>query len=156
MNIENLLFEITKYSSNNEVKNFSTLHFLEYIRYKIIENLRSKNNKEIISLINSIKKNNNFEKKIKNEELDLMIIFNFINEEKNEKNIQSKNNILEIALSGQKNFQIFDNEDKKKYVFYKITPFYGIVYSANTQISYKTIKKTTILNISMEDKFKKE
>ena len=63
MNIENLLFEITKYSSNNEVKNFSTLHFLEYIRFKIIEKLRSKNNKEIISLINSIKNNNNFEKK---------------------------------------------------------------------------------------------
>ena len=39
MNIENLLFEITKYSSNNEVKNFSTLHFLEYIRYKTESNI---------------------------------------------------------------------------------------------------------------------
>ena len=156
MNIENLLSEISKCLSNNEVKNLNTLHLLEYIRFKIIEKLRSKNNKEIINLINLVEKNNNLKKNIKNEELDLMVMFNFINEEKDEKKTKSSNNVLEIVLGGQKNFLIFDNENNKNYISYKIMPLYGIVYSANTQISYKTIKKTTLLNINMEDKSKKE
>lgn len=156
MNIENLITEITDCLSNNEVKNFNTLHLLEYIRFNIIESLRSKNNKEISDLINLVKKNNNLKKNIKNEEADLMIIFSFFNEEKNEERIQSDNNVLEIVLSGQKNFQIFDNENKKKYLYYKVMPLYGVVYSSNSLISYKTVKKTTLLNINITDKSKKE
>ena len=129
---------------------------LEYIRFNIIEKLRSKNKKEIIDLINLIKKNDNLKKNIKIEELDLIIFFNFINKEKNEEKIQSDNNVLEIILSGQKSFKIFDNEDKKKYISYKIMPLYGIAYSSNTLISYKTIKKTALLNINIADKSKKE
>lgn len=156
MNIENLLDEITNCSLNNEIKNFKPLDLLEYIRLNIIEKLRSQNNKKTLELINLIKKNNNLKKTIKIDELDLIIIFNYYDEERNEKRIQSKNNALEIVLNGQKNYQIFDNDDKKKYILYKIMPFYGVVYSANTLISYKTIKKTTLLNINIEDKSKKE
>ena len=156
MNIENLLGEITNCSLNNEIKNSKPLDLLEYIRLNIIEKLRSQNNKKTLELINLIKKNNNLQKTIKIDELDLIIIFNYYDEERNEKRIQSKNNALEIVLNGQKNYQIFDNDDKKKYILYKIMPFYGVVYSANTLISYKTIKKTTLLNINIEDKSKKE
>ena len=156
MNIEILLEEITNCSLNNEIKNSKPLDLLEYIRFNIIEKLRSQNNKKTLELINLIKKNNNLKKTIKIDELDLIIIFNYYDEERNEKRIQSKNNALEIVLNGQKNYQIFDNDDKKKYILYKIMPFYGVVYSANTLISYKTIKKTTLLNINIEDKSKKE
>jgi len=156
MNIENLLDEISNCSLNNEIKNSKPLDLLEYIRLNIIEKLRSQNNKKTLELINLIKKNNNLKKTIKIDELDLIIIFNYYDEERNEKRIQSKNNALEIVLNGQKNYQIFDNDDKKKYILYKIMPFYGVVYSANTLISYKTIKKTTLLNINIEDKSKKE
>ena len=156
MNIENLLDEISNCSLNNEIKNSKPLDLLEYIRLNIIEKLRSQNNKKTLELINLIKKNNNLKKTIKIDELDLIIIFNYYDEERNEKRIQSKNNALEIVLNGQKNYQIFDNDDKEKYILYKIMPFYGVVYSANTLISYKTIKKTTLLNINIEDKSKKE
>ena len=61
---------------------------------------------------------------------------------------ESAFDVLEILLSGQKNYKIFNKENKSKYIPYKIMPFYGVVYSYNTMISSITAPNTTLLTIN--------
>ena len=61
----------------------------------------------------------------------------------------SKENNLEIVLKGYKRFKIFDKINKKKFISYNLLPFFGIVYSAETQISSQINKDTCLLNIKI-------
>ena len=156
MTIKFLLDYILNCLNSNEIKNSNLINILEYIRCNTIERLRTENNKTILNLIDMIKKNGSINENLKIKDVNINIFFNYYDKKQIVKKSKSTSNVLEIALSGQKNYQIFDKIDKNKYISYKIMPFYGVVYSSDTVISSITVKNTSILNINIEDNLMKE
>ena len=156
MNVQILLDDIFNYSNNNKLENFTPLILLEYIRFNIIERLRSENNSKVLQLVNMIKTHRSIAKDLKARDLKLKVLFNYYDKKSTIEKAKSTYSVLEIALSGKKSFQIFDKLNKNKYIFYKIVPFYGVVYSTETVVSSRVVENTAILNINIEDKLKKE
>ena len=145
--------DITESILKIEKQEINSILFLEKIRENLIEKIRlnkiSMNYESISSYKNELKENisyNNFDIEIK--------ILSF-KDKFDEEKFKSKSDFLEIAISGKKYFKIYDKNNQKTYLSYKLFPNYGIIYSKDTFISNSTFPKTSIISININNIKKK-
>ncbi len=151
MDTQIILDDIVKSYSNSELKNISKIGFLEQTRLNLIEKLRLQNNEKITKLVNNIKDNKNINNSLKIKDLSLEVIFYYFDKEDTMSKKESKFDSLEIVLCGQKEYQIYDKLNQNRYIFYKVLPLYGVLYSSKTIISSKISKKTALININIDN-----
>ena len=134
--IENMISE----HSNQINGKILGINYLEKLKYNLIDNLK-------ISQFQTLEeiRDQEIEKQYGNNHL-LIKIETFPESVSKMKSVIQYNHLC-IILSGLKNFEIYDNLDKKKTFFINLSKFEGIVLTKETIINEKISKKTLLINI---------
>ena len=140
---DKLLTELNT-SINNKI---SGIHFLELLKYELIEKLKDldqKNSEELKLLFTN---QNSFENQINMDNRPIKYKIEHFNKSESIIKQKTKNDLLCIILEGLKIISVFDNNVAEKSIQSNLTRNMGIVLVKNTVISAKITKKSIMLSI---------
>ena len=140
---DKLLTELNT-SINNKI---SGIHFLELLKYELIEKLKDldqKNSEELKLLFTN---QNSFENQINMDNRPIKYKIEHFSKSESIIKQKTKNDYLCIMLEGLKIISVFDNNVAEKSIQSNLTRNMGIVLVKNTVISAKITKKSIMLSI---------